>query len=402
MKTKLQDRLKKQNGITLIALVVTIVVLIILAMISVRVVFGEEGLIERAKKASTTQDYAEAKEVVKLALQDAVIAKKAKGTTLEEYLIAKFGAENVESTEGGYILTYQGYEFEIKSDYTIVGDKAPSGGKGDDEGDDPEVETVATLLELWESGELEQGDYVTYTPTGAASYDPDQGTVGSLTGYSTAQSISRDNLNWRVLGKDEDNNILLISELTTTSQITFHGVTGFNNFVDVLNDTCNALYSNQSLGVTARHLNSSDFVNYTGSSIEWRTYNLDGSKVIMEDGSLKLNSGEAVPFSYECIDYDRSVFASSDPERIIGGPNWENSGVNWFMGDLFYAEHVDGNTGSNLHGWCPCMYEWGMIKYNNSGCLVSLSGGESSCSGKMRPVLIVPGSTSTEDMPLVQ
>lgn len=43
--------LKTKKGITLVALVVTIVVLLILAGISVNLVLGNDGLIERAKEA---------------------------------------------------------------------------------------------------------------------------------------------------------------------------------------------------------------------------------------------------------------------------------------------------------------------------------------------------------------
>ena len=46
-----EQMMKKQKGITLIALVVTIVVLIILATISINAVLGENGLIKRAEKA---------------------------------------------------------------------------------------------------------------------------------------------------------------------------------------------------------------------------------------------------------------------------------------------------------------------------------------------------------------
>ncbi|MGN1270189.1 MAG: type II secretion system protein, partial [Clostridia bacterium] len=42
---------QNSNGITLIALVVTIVVLLILAGITITALFGENGLIERAKMA---------------------------------------------------------------------------------------------------------------------------------------------------------------------------------------------------------------------------------------------------------------------------------------------------------------------------------------------------------------
>ena len=57
------NKLKRQNeGITLIALVVTIVVLIILASISVNLVFKEGGLIDKAKQAKNMQINAQEQE----------------------------------------------------------------------------------------------------------------------------------------------------------------------------------------------------------------------------------------------------------------------------------------------------------------------------------------------------
>ena len=59
LNTKLTES-KKQKGITLIALVVTIVVLLILAGVSVNALFGSNGIIEKAKEAQNKMD--EAKE----------------------------------------------------------------------------------------------------------------------------------------------------------------------------------------------------------------------------------------------------------------------------------------------------------------------------------------------------
>ncbi len=57
------NKLKRQNeGITLIALVVTIVILIILASISVNLVFKEDGLIDKAKQAKDMQINAQEQE----------------------------------------------------------------------------------------------------------------------------------------------------------------------------------------------------------------------------------------------------------------------------------------------------------------------------------------------------
>ena len=55
-------RAKKNSGITLIALVVTIVVLIILATVSILAVFGDNGIIARAQKAKDTHEAGKADE----------------------------------------------------------------------------------------------------------------------------------------------------------------------------------------------------------------------------------------------------------------------------------------------------------------------------------------------------
>ncbi len=51
MKLNLQERKKEKNGITLIALVITIVVLLILAGVSISAVFGKNGIIDKANEA---------------------------------------------------------------------------------------------------------------------------------------------------------------------------------------------------------------------------------------------------------------------------------------------------------------------------------------------------------------
>ena len=50
--------MKRERGITLIALVVTIVVLLILAGVSINALFGNSGIIEKAKEAQNKMDKA--------------------------------------------------------------------------------------------------------------------------------------------------------------------------------------------------------------------------------------------------------------------------------------------------------------------------------------------------------
>ena len=58
MKTKNKRNYLKEKGITLIALVVTIVVLLILAGVSVNALFGNSGIIEKAKEAQNAMNMA--------------------------------------------------------------------------------------------------------------------------------------------------------------------------------------------------------------------------------------------------------------------------------------------------------------------------------------------------------
>ena len=53
-----KQKIKSVKGITLIALVVTIVVLLILAGVSINALFGNNGIIEKAKEAQSKMDEA--------------------------------------------------------------------------------------------------------------------------------------------------------------------------------------------------------------------------------------------------------------------------------------------------------------------------------------------------------
>ena len=59
-------RKEKDSGITLISLVVTIIVLLILASISISIVMGQNGLLKRAKDAKVYQKVAEYKDEIEL------------------------------------------------------------------------------------------------------------------------------------------------------------------------------------------------------------------------------------------------------------------------------------------------------------------------------------------------
>ena len=63
--------LKERNGITLIALVITIIVLLILAGVSIAMLTGQNGILTQAQSAKTTTENKSAEEKVKLAVMSA-------------------------------------------------------------------------------------------------------------------------------------------------------------------------------------------------------------------------------------------------------------------------------------------------------------------------------------------
>lgn len=64
---------KKERGITLVALVVTIVVLLILAGVSISMVLGNNGIVTKAQSSQAAQDKAYAKEIVESGLKSVQI-----------------------------------------------------------------------------------------------------------------------------------------------------------------------------------------------------------------------------------------------------------------------------------------------------------------------------------------
>ena len=57
MKDEIKNITKNTKGITLIALVITIIVLLILAGVSIAMLTGENGIMNNAKEAKTQTEY---------------------------------------------------------------------------------------------------------------------------------------------------------------------------------------------------------------------------------------------------------------------------------------------------------------------------------------------------------
>lgn len=83
-----KETFKKNEGITLIALVITIIVLLILSGISMAMLIGENGILNKTVESKTKTQDAQVEEKIKLATVDAMIENKGtlKDETLKEAL----------------------------------------------------------------------------------------------------------------------------------------------------------------------------------------------------------------------------------------------------------------------------------------------------------------------------
>ena len=116
-------KLQKNKGITLIALVITIIVLLILAGISIAALKGENGLFFKATSAKEKAKKAEIKEEIQLAIQEIQAEEISKGNNVTLETLANGQLANSKDLEGikseldieedKIIVDYKGYSYTI-------------------------------------------------------------------------------------------------------------------------------------------------------------------------------------------------------------------------------------------------------------------------------------------------
>ena len=105
----------KKDGITLISLVVTIVVLLILAGVSISTLVGENGVVDNAKKIQNDTYYQIASEEVNQLVLEHKLTKK--DETLEEFLTSKVPSRIdgvTRKNDNTLIVKKNGYEIEVE------------------------------------------------------------------------------------------------------------------------------------------------------------------------------------------------------------------------------------------------------------------------------------------------
>ena len=193
--------LKNTNGITLVALVITIIILLILATISIQSLTNT-GLFEKAKEAKEKTQAAEINQAKTLNDYEDELNKYVSGMAPTQKLADKVKV-------GDYVT------------YTP------------DTLDNNAVSTLKTNLN-------------TYSGQSDSTINPE---------------IKRDDLKWRVLDV-QNGQVRLISETPTTSKIELYGYNGYNNAVKLIDDACSTLYTNRQLASTVQNLKIEDITKY--------------------------------------------------------------------------------------------------------------------------------------------
>ena len=119
------------------------------------------------------------------------------------------------------------------------------------------TKTVSVTVNQY-SSKYKIGDYVNYTYDTASNYVLTSATCGSSS--NPAEGIPQTSgLKWRILNIDEANGTVdLVSENPTSDTVTFRGALGYHNGPYIMNAICEAQYSNSALNVKARNINLLD------------------------------------------------------------------------------------------------------------------------------------------------
>ena len=204
------------HGITLVALVITIIVMMILAGISLSFVLGDNGILKKAQESADA--YKNASQSEQQTLQN-----------IEDYLYGEKGGNNT-------------------GDNTTGGGNIPAG--------------------------LKVGSTVSYAPTGTYNWQAQYyASTDKITENGEADVEATDRIldsstdgykinTWRVLEIDKTNQkVTLVPNEPTSNSVPLQGAQGYNNGVKLLNDACSNLYSMPSKGIIARSMNLEDVEN---------------------------------------------------------------------------------------------------------------------------------------------
>ena len=114
-------KVKKQGGITLIALVITIIVLLILAAVTINALSGDNGILKRASEAKKGTNQSTVEEITKLSINGLITDNLADASTITPQVLADRINKDYNRTD----VTAEGSEFPTNMIFGKEGLKVP-------------------------------------------------------------------------------------------------------------------------------------------------------------------------------------------------------------------------------------------------------------------------------------
>ncbi len=259
---------KSNKGITLIALVITIIILLILAGITINLTLAPDGIIKRAQDAG--DEYKES--------QDRELTGLGKLENMINSISAEISGGNVKIPEG----------LKIGDTVTYV----------------PTASTESKHIYDWK---------LEYCSSGNEDNAPQDDVTLKNTDSNYAVT------EWRVFDIDEQTGkVTLISAEPTEGTVHLGGAQGYNNAVKMLNDACSALYGNESAGIKARSIKIEDIEDKITDEALNKAYAL--SETLMRTVAYK----SQVPDAYSSSFSNYPTIYAKEKLSVIDGKKNDN------------------------------------------------------------------------------
>ncbi len=405
--------LKKQKGITLIALVVTIVVLLILAGVTISLLLDENGIITKSKDARNANRAGAIKEEITLWKADKFAADNGAGSheSMDNFL-ARLKTRGLISDED--IATIKDTKKLQVGKETIV---FPSDAK--------------TLVKAFKDNEIKVGDYLNYN-----DYVDETKTCTTLTnenGWADQKYTATKNTYWQVLGLDSTGEkLMLISqspikkEMKTddtaedwekTPYLVLKGAYSYVNGKTILNNISGIYNSelgeaksitaeeiNRLIGVTVDYTNKKVYANSDPS------VNIDGYKVLGNQYTYK--ASDYTPESYINNKTNATAGKQTDPATAYSY-QWGNLTIGDTLKTmLFNGTTSDANLAksywlassgveaySSYAGFGPGGVYFGFV--GSDGDLFYSGGRWHAYSLAVRPVIYLNSEVTVEDLHII-
>ena len=404
---------RNKNAITLIALVVTIVVLLILAGVTISLLLDENGIIAKSKDARNANRAGTIRDEISLWEADKVASENGAGSheSMDAFLTRLKTRGLINDEDIQKIKDTR----ELQVGKEII--KFPSNAK--------------TLVQAFNDGEIQVGDYLNYN-----DYVDETKTCTTATnenGWADQKYTATKNTYWQVLGLDETGErLMLISqspikkemktsdtaeEWEKTPYLVLKGAYGYVNCKQILNNV-SGIYST-SLG-TAKSLTAEEINRLIGVTVDYTNKivyaNSDPSTNIDKVGVLgnqyTYTETDYTPESYINSKTNATAGTKTDPATAYGY-QWGNLTINDTLKTiLFNGTTSDANfaksywlaspavgANSDCAYFGPGVVAIGRV-YAGSALFVS-NGRWRAISFGVRPVVYLESNVTVEDLHII-